>query len=726
MANRLEIEITASTAGLKAGLQSSVAAAQDAGKQMADAFILDKGKTAILELAGRLSDLGHEAVQAAANVAAIRRELSTVIQDAGQLDKTVGMVREMSVQFGLNANTVADTVQRMSQFGTVTKESLETVINLAAGTHLGLETVGRNFEQISEGGEGASRAILQMARAANISVEALRQAGAEVSDGKLLTDTPEQAEKARKALESLAQTKYPDAAAKMVSSSMKLAGELEELKANIGGAAASLEASAKGGFASLVHAINEDLAPSVKAAIGIFAEFGGIGLSVGASLLGTAAQVGQVVSAIPAAMALFAAAKTVTTVATTAETVATEAETVAHLQNIAAVEGEAVAQVQLAGAKVAVAAASAVSATALALLLAPVAVAAVGIALLTHQLNENAKAQNELTDIEAAGTKALRDHREMIGLTTDELRAHSATAKDVTELILGYREALERARAAGDQAGIDKYIALIAAAIRSRGDLAASEGQVRQTTVDTKAALETAEHAYKMNETSIRDVISAHQDRITALKAEIQQVGQNSVKGQELLKEQRSEEEALHQAQTQMRQDAQKQAEDSASKQAELAADEVARQKTALEAHAAAGTRTKADRLSVVAAEEEEAKRRHAASLLAVNDQIEEAKKSLKPTDALVAEKENIERQWNNRKRELANERTQIEKDEADHGIEIQQHRYDEYLRMMDDYQQSIERARATGTDVRGSIFKFPRRWGGGYDPKSQMDIERV
>lgn len=117
------------------------------------------------------------------------------------------------------------------------------------------------------------------------------------------------------------------------------------------------------------------------------------------------------------------------------------------------------------------------------------AAAAVYITLLEQQN----KASQTLLETELKRAEGLRKHHELLGKSSEELRKQGATAKDVSEMIMGYQEAAEQARARGDQAAAQRASDEIRRLKEIQASFAATEATKRAEDAKTKAAQDVAE-----------------------------------------------------------------------------------------------------------------------------------------------------------------------------------------------------------------------------------------
>ena len=692
--NRIEVILSAKIDELNASLQQAVSgtdssitemstklgqietASESAGRsmgQIANLEALSAAKSALEGLLQPIIQIGEECTHAAQAEAQITRNLQAAGMEGAKLSNTIGMIHELAEGSNYSAEAIAHVVQRMEALGPVSQETLGAVGNIAAGTGMSLETVGEMFARVAKGGEGASRAMMMFARQTGISTGELQKAGAEVVGGKLFTGTEEAAEKARQALENVANNRWPDAAKKAQGASAELAAAMTALQVDIGKAAAETEASATRLETSLVKAFHQDMSPSSLAIVGILAELTGKMASVAGQAISFAGSLGQVAMALnvfSTASEAAGAAQTATNAKQGASVAAIGAVTDAHFAEILALQqtsmaeaaeaeaievkiGVAQAEIETAQAQIAVMversetqgfnvemclseagaladlvasreadlatmqveaddllvlsaaharSAEAAGAHAIATggaavastgavmafltqeitlqgltactweaveatvaliaanpLMAAFAAIAIGVgaslALLTRSQNEANAQDEEFLKTSLKKADALRQEHVLLGMHTDALRAHGASAKDVTNLIQGYGEAMAVAARAGNTAQVEKYRKLIEELKALLPELTAEENAHAAALQKTSDAMATAEHNYKMGTASLHDVIEARKAHIAVLQDEYDKAEKASKGGTgsadaaaKALKALRSEQEAQHQS----------------------------------------------------------------------------------------------------------------------------------------------------------------------------------
>ena len=528
--NRVEIVLSAQTAELTAGIEQAISKMGDmadqivsklneiqaASKATADATggIVDvdrirAGQKAIDALAASIKTIGEASVDAAREEAGIERNLTAAGFAGEKLESTVAMIKQLRDNSNFTATEIANVVQRMSALGPVSESTLHAVANAAAGAHMGLSEVGMMFARVEEGGAGAARASLMLERQLHITGDQLRKAGAEVdAHGHALADTADQGKKLAQALETVVSSRYPDAAKKAQSATDEFKAALLDLQEAMGRGALGAETAITKMETSFLKALRQDMTPTALAFMGIAGDMGAKIASIGGSFISLAGNIGMATIACgPMIAAQYAALQ-------------------ASLAAAAGLSVEGLASMTLAW-QLQVAAAAALNfaianPVIMAIAAAFVAVSS-GLAIYTHYKNADSEAQEKLTVEEAKGTVALHDHMGMLGMTTEQLIAHGATTKDVNEMIVGYTEAIRRAKEVGNEALALKYTKWLDDAKASLVPLTEAEKEHASALADVNSALLTAEFNYKTNTGTLQQVNEARAKHIELLKQELAQ-----------------------------------------------------------------------------------------------------------------------------------------------------------------------------------------------------------
>lgn len=325
-------------------------------------------------LAAEYATLGNAALEAASELAAQRRQFTAAGFKGEGLEEAAEMLDNLRLNSKLSEGEIASAIVTFKKFGVVSKESLQTAANLAAGTGQSIQTTAQLLGLLSRGGEDTSRAVMMLSRTFNITGKDLAQFGAEVDDsGKVLTKTKDQAEKARGAIEKFVAVNYGDAAKSLQSATDEMEAHLDNLLENTGKAAASMKGSLIRGFLiPLIDYIDTQVPDGAKGIVGLFGaatseliSFGAKAAEVGADvkILFNGLGLGEVkkkettgVSSVPAAEAEAAASDLVTAAqerqaAATEQTVGTKQQLAAAHEEVAgAAQAEVAATTETAGA----------------------------------------------------------------------------------------------------------------------------------------------------------------------------------------------------------------------------------------------------------------------------------------------------------------------------------------------------------------------------------------
>ena len=187
--------------------------------------------------------------------------------------------------------------QALVNLGVKGTGALKAVALAAQGTNRDVVTTA---QVMAKALAGSSRGFMQLQYGYGIKAEDLQKFGALLGEeGNVLTDTAEQAEKARQAIEALASAKwgsaFTESAGSVTQSMHDMQESIETLRGNIGSDLAPLFSTLKGTIQQFIDVLNWFPEPVRKASVWIAALVGGIA---------------ALVAGVPAAVAAIATAKT--------------------------------------------------------------------------------------------------------------------------------------------------------------------------------------------------------------------------------------------------------------------------------------------------------------------------------------------------------------------------------------------------------------------------------
>lgn len=365
----------------------------------------------IRDLGTKLGELGQHFTQSAERAERLSLRLSATFA-ADQVEPLTEAIRELGATPPFSGEQFAQAAQALNKFGVeglASAANLTRLGNVAAATGNSVEGLAQVWGNLARGGDDARRSILELSKQYGISGSDLAAFGASVDHaGKLLVDTPAQAEAARQALERLADSeRFAGSMDKMASSADLLRAELDLFSQDIGKGALEAKNFLAEGILPLVKGLRA-LPTPIQAAVGIGTEFAGVAGNVA----------GQSIQAA------------------------------AHLKALGLSASSAGAMMARAGA---------MGRSAMMMLASPIGIAIAAVAALaygfhsyTEAIKDATAAQEELLKIEEKRAKLGRENKDLIGKTAEQVLAMGKTEKDVVHAINLLHEQAQAARAAGN------------------------------------------------------------------------------------------------------------------------------------------------------------------------------------------------------------------------------------------------------------------------------------
>lgn len=429
----------------------------DAAKQKFSDFVSDSTKVtagtgALLATASvSLFKLSQSLAQAGSNATDLRKRLSATFSDTTDLDRVAEKVREIGASGPVSQDQAEKLSKQLSTFGEDVKtieKDLERVGNVASKTGGSFESLGEAFATFGVKAEASNR-LLEIA---NISPQRLAEFGAVLDKtGKAVDFTGQNATKAKEALRALVDQDFAGAMDQATTATEKLQGELKLLAEDAGkGLAASFELVA------------EQIAP----ALGRFRKFA----EIAAPAVGIATAIGAAITGIGAASAgiVLVNAKMATLGITTTGVKG-------------AMDAAALAATRLRTAGLTPLLASTLKMTAAAAGLAAAGAIVIGLFVATTKaINDQTKAQEALLKIENERAKNQREATQLLGKTTEELKAQGKTADDVAKGILALQERIQQAAAVGNEDLVKRLKIEVGRLQAAKRELAEGEAQIRR------------------------------------------------------------------------------------------------------------------------------------------------------------------------------------------------------------------------------------------------------
>lgn len=390
----------------------------------------------LAKVAGELKEAGDEALR-------LKKNLDTTF-DGEQLDRLTEKIRVLGATPPFSEEQFTGAAKQLATFGKEVESNLDRIGNIAAFT-------GQNFDTISKAFAGLGvddRAAKQLEKLANISPERLAQYGAVLDKtGEKLDLTGDNAEKAQKALEALADAEFAGAMDQAVTATDQLSGSLLLLKQDAGAALAEFADSAASFIVPLVEGFRALPGP-VKASVGVIVALGSAAAvtTAGVIALGLAAgPIGAAFTAAGGAAGIWASGLA-----------AVNVQLPILNQSLLGVAGS----VAILGGAMAV---------------------IIGLFVATtNAINEQTKAEEQLLKIELRRAANQRTLGDLQGKSIEQLKAEGKTADDLANGILALQERIELAREAGNDALVKRLSAQVVDLKKAKEELAKAETVQRQ------------------------------------------------------------------------------------------------------------------------------------------------------------------------------------------------------------------------------------------------------
>jgi len=351
---------------------------------------------------------------------------------------------------GFDGAEALTALQKLNNVGLEpTQQNLTRLENISAVTTKGIAELAGKFAELDRNAD--PKAVKALMKELGATADQLAALGAKTEAGKVLTDTAERADAARRALLAFADTgKFAGAAERAADDTQRLTGEFELLKREVGSGSIALQdkfSPALRDVVGLLRSVNPELKGFIGGATQVTASVASLGLGA----LGAAAQV--------AILASNAQAVTLATRAWAGATAAAEVVLVSLTGTLGAV-------------------------------LLVVGSFAIGIAAMTFAIEQQTKATEELLKVENERAVSLNKNKDLVGLNADELARMGKTSKDVAAILGGLNDQAEAARNAGNTQLEAKLKAQIETAQRAKTELAAQEATKKLTPPDDVSAKE--------------------------------------------------------------------------------------------------------------------------------------------------------------------------------------------------------------------------------------------
>jgi len=413
---------------------------------------LDKGSQVlgkIADVAGKLSAELNRAGDAADSLA------DRAAGAFGEVGDEAAKLAQQQIVLGFDGAEALTALQKLNNVGLEpTQQNLTRLENISAVTTKGIAELAGKFAELDRNAD--PKAVKALMKELGATVENMEALGAKTEAGKVLTDTAERADAARRALLAFADTgKFAGAAERAADDTQRLTGEFELLKREVGSGSIALQdkfSPALRDVVGLLRSVNPELKGFIGGATQVTASVASLGLGA----LGAAAQV--------AILASNAQAVTLATRAWAGATAAAEVVLVSLTGTLGAV-------------------------------LLVVGSFAIGIAAMTFAIEQQTKATEELLKVENERAVSLNKNKDLVGLNADELARMGKTSKDVAAVLGGLADQAEAARNAGNTQLEAKLKAQIETAQRAKTELAAQEAAKKVTPPDDVSAKEAKRQA---------------------------------------------------------------------------------------------------------------------------------------------------------------------------------------------------------------------------------------
>lgn len=673
----------------------AIAAGQAAAN---NAITLQAGLGPLKEYAAQFVAFTDGAKRSAAEVATMKRELGTVVKDKEQLAALVEGLERIGLTTKASREELTLAAKALINQKVYSEDLLKASLDFAAGTNKSAQESAQLFAILSRGGDVATRALKALGREGGISLADLQSAGAPLRDGKLFTGTPEAAQKVREALIKITEAKFPDAAQAAMSGTDKFNKELERFQASAGTAALAIDKLTKGSLIELLHLLNQ-MPEGMKAGIGLMGSLGSKAVSLTADTTQFLTNLTLMSAAAPLAGAqiknLFASGTGLSAMAGGLSNVALF---MASVGTVAAMVAPAVLPFLDAARK--------------------------STANLTYEVEQS---QRAWADMETR-SKALQQSRvdDWAKTGADSLHSMGVSSRDVSTAYVGLTDQLEQVRNSHEETFttvemVDGQMVkvvrtkaeYVSALERERAQLHATgiqlseyekvHGRVIANSKDAAAEVDRTTAAYARQAASYGAMRDALSQQIPHLQEDVDNAT-NEQEKEAATKRLEAAKKALFDLENSyaQRQIANTQAvaaaESNAAKMAVTEAQQALREKEM------ASRAAIADRLAVVDAEQGAAAKERDQAMQVINDRQQAEVNAHQETAAsaqkYTAERENVERQYNDKVAGLAERRVQIERDAQMQMLGFVRQRLQEQMQADDDQMRLLEARRKTGVDT--------------------------
>lgn len=487
-------QLKAGLAETATGLDEVGTAAETADGQLGFANALGAGIAALSAVANKLDGVRRAIGEAGGAADDLRDRLAGPFKDTNE---EVAKLAEAQLVLGFKPEEIEVALTKMNRLGLEpTQQNLTVLEDISRSTGQSIETLAEKFGRVNEFAD--PKAVLAFQRELGATSQALVEYGAKIDENnKVLTDTPARAEAARKALLAFAAANFSGAAERVADETARMEGEFELLKREIGAGSVALKESFSPAIRSVIAELR-GLPPELKGAVGAGLELTAGLASVGVGALGVATNV-AILSTNAQAMAL-------------ASRAAASGATI--LNGALAILGGTLGAVLLV-----------------------VGAAAIGLAAYTAAIEANTKAEEALIALEEKQNRTLKENRDLLNKSAEDLLKLGKSSKDVANLIGGLRNQAEAARAAGNSQKEASILREIQSAEKLKTELAAAEARARDAKVNPPDDVSKKEQA-KIDKAAEAERKKADAER---LKAEKQSAKEAEVQRRDLLAEELSQ-----------------------------------------------------------------------------------------------------------------------------------------------------------------------------------------
>lgn len=371
---------------LLAGVNSAKSALQSAAKGMGDLETATASAFRTIQasdLGKNIRQLASDCAEAAARADDLRDGLNGAFRDTAP--DVANYIEALGTAKGVLSDAdLAQAAKTLQNFGTYTEENLAKIADAAVATGKPVESLAEAFGKFQKLGD--SKSIKALQKAFGASAKDLQDFGAVLDkDDNILADTPARVDAARAALEKFSEVKFGGALDRVSDDSAKLTGELELLKRELGASTFALKEQLDSALLPYVQGLRE-ASPEVKGFVGATIE-----IASGAG------------SAIPQLVSM-------------------------------------AAQLKILGVTFSAAAAGTAA------LVAILASAAIGLGIYTNQLEKTNKAEEDFLQSQEKAARALRNNRNLLGLSAEEIKGMGKSTKDLIPVFQGLQDQLRASR----------------------------------------------------------------------------------------------------------------------------------------------------------------------------------------------------------------------------------------------------------------------------------------